>query len=148
MRIVLDTNVLVRAHANARGPARDLLILVGQEPEHTLLLSPFLLEELERVLGYERVQRMKRLTITENIEYLRYLRRVDVSEMIFPGPAPGVVLADPDDDPVVHTAVTGRADVLCTLNRHFYVPPVVEYCRERGVLIANDLELLRLLRAG
>lgn len=148
MRIVLDTNILVRAHANARGPARDLLILVGQEPEHTLLLSPFLLEELERVLGYERVQRLTRLTITENIEYLRYLRRVDVSEMIFPGPAPGVVLADPDDDPVVHTAVTGRADVLCTLNRHFYVPPVVEYCRERGVLIANDLELLRLLRAG
>lgn len=95
MRIVLDTNILVRAHANARGPARDLLILVGQEPEHTLLLSPFLLEELERVLGYERVQRMTRLTITENIEYLRYLRRVDVSEMIFPGPAPCVVLAEP-----------------------------------------------------
>jgi predicted nucleic acid-binding protein len=49
MRIVLDTNILVRANAKARGPARELLLLIVDSPEHTLLLSPFLLEELERV---------------------------------------------------------------------------------------------------
>ena len=49
MRIVLDTNILVRANAKAKGPARELLQLIAGSPDHTLLLSPFLLQELERV---------------------------------------------------------------------------------------------------
>jgi len=57
-----------------------------------------------------------------------------------------VVLADPDDDPVVHTAVIGPADILCTLNRHFFTDEVCDYCRGRGVLVAGDLDVLELLR--
>src|ERR1022692_737869 len=110
MRIVLDTNILVRAHANARGPAREFLLLVVAGPEHTLLLSPFVLQELERVFGYERVRSATRLTEEEIVEYLRYLRSKDVSEMVYPGAAPRVVPADEDDDPIVHTAVMGRAN--------------------------------------
>ncbi len=55
MRIVLDTAILVRANAKASGPARRLLeqIALGQ---HELILSPFLLEETERVLNYPRIQ--------------------------------------------------------------------------------------------
>lgn len=148
MRIVLDTNILVRAHANARGPARELLLLIARTPEHTLLLSPFLLQELERVFGYDRVRELTKLTDEETIEYLRYLRRKDVAEIVFPGIAPRVVPADEEDDPVVHTAVVGRADVLCTLNRHFFAPVVVEYCKERGILLCSDVDLLRVLRGA
>ena len=147
MRIVLDTNILVRANAKARGPARELLQLIAGSPDHTLLLSPFLLQELERVFSYVRVRVSSKLTVEEIAEYLSYLRANDVSEVVFPGPAPGVVPSDPDDDPVVHTAVIGRADALCTLNRDFYNPSVLEYCRERGVIIANDIDILRLLRS-
>src|SRR6266853_6250100 len=147
MRIVLDTNILVRAHTNARGPARELLLLVTGSPEHTLLLSPFILQELERVFGYERVREATRLTEEEIVEYLGYLRSKDVSELIFPGPAPRVVPSDEEDDPVVHTAVIGRADALCTLNRHFYADPVLEYCKGRGVFLASNVDLLRTLRA-
>jgi len=57
-----------------------------------------------------------------------------------------VVPSDPDDDPVVHTAIAGHAEVLCTLNRHFYNLTVREYCLERGVLVASDVEVLRLIR--
>jgi putative PIN family toxin of toxin-antitoxin system len=148
MRVVLDTNILVRAHANARGPARELLLLVAGSLEHTLLLSPFLLRELERVFGYQRVRKAIRLTEDEIVEYLIYLRSKDVSELIFPGPAPRVVPSDEEDDPVVHTAVIGRADALCTLNRHFYAAPVLAYCKDRGVFLASDVDLLRTLRAG
>jgi predicted nucleic acid-binding protein len=49
MRFVLDTNILVRANAKAKGPARELLQLIVESHDHVLLLSPFLLEELERV---------------------------------------------------------------------------------------------------
>lgn len=146
MRFVLDTNILVRANAKARGPARELLQLIVESRDHVLLLSPFLLQELERVFSYERVRASSKLTDGEIVEYLSYLRTKDVSEIVFPGPAPRVVPADPDDDSIVHTAVMGRADALCTLNRDFFNPQVRDYCRERGVMIANDVELLILLR--
>jgi putative PIN family toxin of toxin-antitoxin system len=146
VRIVLDTNILVRANGRATGPARELLLLVVRSSRHTLRLSPFLLAELERVFSYDRVRRITRLNEDEVAEYLGYLRAREVCEMVFPGPAPQVVMSDPDDDPVVHTAVVGKADALCTLNRDFYHPDVLEYCRARGVLISSDIEVLNFLR--
>ena len=112
-----------------------------------MLVSPFLLMELERVLSYDRVRAVVRLNDEEIAEYLSYLRAEEVSEIVFPGPAPSVVPSDPDDDPVVHTAVVGRADVLCTLNRHFFHPSVLGYCQQRGVLVATDVEMLDFLRS-
>jgi len=146
MRIVLDTNILVRANAKATGPARELLLLVVNSPEHVLLLSPFLLKELDRVLEYKRVRTATKLTDEEVAEYLGYIRSRGVSEVVFPGPAPRIVPSDIDDDPVVHTAVVGRAEILCTLNRDFYHPNVLEYCKERGVLVGRDVDILDLLR--
>ena len=78
MRIVLDTNILVRANAKARGPARELLQVIVASPDHVLLLSPFLLQELERVFSYERVRESSKLTDEEIAEYLSYLRACPV----------------------------------------------------------------------
>ena len=80
-------------------------------------------------------------------EFLNYLRAKDATEVVFPGSSPRIEPADPDDDAVVHAAAVGRADALCALNRHFVSSEVRDYCRERGVLIANDLDLLDLLRS-
>jgi len=79
-------------------------------------------------------------------EYLSYIGAREVSEMVFPGPAPRIVPSDADDDPVVHTAVVGQAEILCTLNRDFYHASVLEYCKERGVLVGGDVAILELLR--
>ena len=147
MRIVLDTNILVRANAKARGPARELLQLIVATPDHVLLLSPFLLQELERVFSYQRVRVSAKLTDEDVAEYLSYLRAKEISEIVFPGPAPRVVPSDHEDDPVIHTAVIGRADAICTLNRDFYDPLVLDYCRARGVFIASDVDILRLIRS-
>lgn len=146
MRIVLDTNILVRANARAKGPARELLQLIVNSTEHVLLLSPFLLKELERVFEYDRVRTATKLTDEDVAEYLSYIRAREVSEIIFPGPAPRIVPSDADDDPVVHTAVVGRAEILCTLNRDFYHASVLEYCKQRGVLVGSDVAILDLLR--
>ena len=99
------------------------------------------------MFSYERVRRLSKLTDDETAEYLGYLRAREVSEMIFPGPAPRVVPHDSEYDPVAHTAVVGGADILCTLNRHFFAEAARGYCRERGVAITPDLELLDLLRS-
>jgi putative PIN family toxin of toxin-antitoxin system len=147
MRVVPDTNILVRANAKAKGPARELLQVIVNSPEHVLLVSPFLLMELERVLSYDRVRAVVKLNDEEIAEYLGNLRAEAVSEIVFPGPAPSVVPSDPDDDPVVHTAVAGPADVLCTSNRHFFHPSVLGYCQQRGVLAGTDTEMLDFLRS-
>jgi putative PIN family toxin of toxin-antitoxin system len=146
MRVLLDTNILVRASAKGKGPAADLLQMLVASPEHTLLISPFILIELERVFSYPRVRASTRLTDEEVAEYLSYLRAKEVSELVFSGSAPRVVPSDPDDDPIVHAAVIGRADILCTLNRDLFHDSVLNYCRERGVLVAGDVDTLRVLR--
>jgi predicted nucleic acid-binding protein len=56
------------------------------------------------------------------------------------------VARDPDDNPVVQTAVEGNAEVLCTLDRHFRDPVVVAYCAAKGIRIVGDVELLRELK--
>ncbi|HEX7361499.1 MAG TPA: putative toxin-antitoxin system toxin component, PIN family [Bryobacteraceae bacterium] len=147
MRVVLDTNILVRAAGRARGPARDVLQTITASPRHTLLTSPFLLRELERVLSYGRVQVMTRFTDDDIAQYMSYLQTPGITEIVFPGPAPRVVPSDPDDDAVVHTAIAGQANALCTLNRHFFHAAVLQYCHQRGVIVVSDVDLLKLLRA-
>src|ERR1035438_9853262 len=55
MRIVLDSNILVRAAWKADGLASRLLRSVIDGP-HRLIVSPFILGEVARVLAYPRIQ--------------------------------------------------------------------------------------------
>lgn len=144
MRVTPDTGILVRMNAKATGPARRLFEIILAGP-HELVLSEFLLEETARVLRYPRLQKLYKLApedISEHIDLLR--ARTDLVSPIVHKP---IVLADPNDDPVVYTAVAGRSDVLCAVDRDFYAAEVVFFCRERGIEIMNDVELLEKLKA-
>ena len=143
MRITPDTAILVRTSVRSAGPARELMKLIERSGAR-LVLSPFLLNELERVLRYPRMQALYRLSddeIREHIEYLRVL-----SDVVLPLEGSPVVLKDPNDDPVVYTALAGQADVLCTVDQHFYEPNVLSFCSRYGVRVMTDLELLEVLR--
>jgi len=143
MRVTPDTGILVRMNVRATGPARRLLDVILDGP-HELVLSEFLLKETARVLRYPRMQAVYKLTendISEHIELLR--ARSDLVDPVVHAP---VVLADPNDDPVVYTAVAGGADVLCAMDRDFYSPQVISFCRGSGIEIMNDVELLKKLR--
>ena len=143
MRIVVDSGILVRGSAKAIGPARQLLLQIKQGP-HTLILSPFVLEEVRRVLRYPRMQKLFALTENEIESYIQFLQ--EASELVSPVVSNPVVPADPTDDPVVYTAVDGRAEVLCAMDRDFYAPAVVAFCSQRGIEVMNDVELLQRLR--
>jgi putative PIN family toxin of toxin-antitoxin system len=146
MRAVLDTNILVRANPRAAGAACALLAEFATFREHTLIVSPFLLEEVERVLAYPRLQALWPLTPEEIQEYVGALD--ELSEMVYPGAAPTVVSADPQDDPVIETALLGQAECLCTLDRHLYAPEVVALLGRHSILVLNDVQLLKRLRSA
>lgn len=143
MRVVLDTNILARAAHNPTGPAGEALEFLGK-PEHVLILSSFILDELDRVLRYPRLRQLHGLDETEIEKYVQSL--ADAALVVQITTAAGTVAADPDDDPIVATAEAGKADVLCTLDRHLHRPDVVDYCRHQAVDVLTDVELLQRLR--
>ena len=114
--------------------------------DHTLILSPFLLTELERVLNYPRLQALWPLTGEEIAAYIQALQ--DFGETVFLADVRPVVADDADDDPVLATAVSGRAACLCTVDRHLRTLAVRAYADTHGIEIVNDVELLRWLRTG
>ncbi len=77
---------------------RALIELIRDSSDHSLILSPFLLTELDRVLNYPRLQAIWPLTQLEIASYIQALQ--DFGECVFPGAAPNVVAADPADDAV------------------------------------------------
>ncbi len=144
MRIVLDTNVLARAASGPPGMA-SALVMVATRPEHVLLLSPFLISELSRVLRYERLRAVHGLDDVAIDQYVSDL--VLVGEVVLPPEtAESVVVDDPDDDAVIATAFAGNAEVLCTKDRHLLKPEIVAYCAAKGVAVVDDAQLLARLR--
>ena len=145
MRLTLDSNILVRAVTSPRGPALRLLdIVLGA---HTLVLSRFILDEVERVLLYPRIQARYRITPEDAARFAGSI--ADASHLVEPVVVRPIVLSDPADDPVLYTAVDGKADVLCTRNiRHFAAPEIRSFCAQRGIRVMTDVDVLRDLLGG
>ncbi len=143
MRIVFDTNILARAHRLSRGPARRLLleVIAGSD---ILILSQYLLQELQRILAYPRLLKHSGLTPFDIAEYLEYLAQA--STLVDPVPVPGDVLRDRADEPVLGTALAGRADVICARDADFFEEKVRRFSAVQGIRILTDVELLRSLR--
>ena len=145
MRVVLDRNILARATPGSSGPARELVQRCALAP-NVIVLSSDLLDELSRVLRYERLRRLHGLPEADIDEYVSALGSLCVVASPA-GPEPvNIVPGDPDDNPVVIAAISGQAEVICTLDRHLRHPDVRAYCARHGIRVMTDLELLELLR--
>lgn len=107
MRLFLDTNVLVSA-LTTRGLCSELLEVVVDR--HELLISEHLLKELRRVLAEKFRQPAPVIS-----GYLGFLSLH--AEMVDPGQDPGINLKDPDDLPILGSAIGGKADLLVTGDR-------------------------------
>jgi putative PIN family toxin of toxin-antitoxin system len=120
------------------GPA--LRVLDAVVDAHTLVLSRFILDEVQRVLLYPRIQARYRISADDIVEFVGNL--AEIAHLIEPTIVTPLVQLDPADDPVLYTAADGKADVLCTRNiRHFDSPAVKRFCDEHGIRLMTDIDV-------
>ena len=139
MRVVFDSNILARAHQKAHGPARRALIRVTSSSD-VLVLSPYILWELERILTYPRLLKRSGLDAGDIAEYLETLGKIAC--LVTPERIPENLLRDPTDGPILGTSIAGQADILCTRDADLLAENVRQFCSTRDIRVLTDLEFL------
>jgi uncharacterized protein len=145
MRILLDTNLLVRAAITPNGLARRLLERIEKDENHVLIVSSHLLTEVADVLRRPRIRARWPLSDEDIAQYCRYLARIGREVPIRPiAPA----ISDPKDQPVIEAAIAADAEAICTSDSHFYQSPAKEFLAERGITVLADTAVLLLLESA
>jgi uncharacterized protein len=134
-RVVIDTQVLVRAAINRRSlPAQIVFDLVDT---YILLMSEAMLQEAEDVLNRPKVRKKFELSdavVQELIERLSRGERIEVDEV----PA---VSRDPKDDIFLACANVGQADYLVSEDNDLLV--LNPY---KTIQVVNVLDFLKVVR--
>jgi putative PIN family toxin of toxin-antitoxin system len=147
MRVVLDTNVVVRFVYSPSGLIIGLIRLL-QPPQHALITSPELVREAADVLARPRLRARHKLDPDAISKVLDHLYSGFPSPVTLPSSSASFVPHDPKDDIVILTAITGQADVICTLDAHLHDQSVKAFCDQHGIRILTDIELLAELNAS
>ena len=122
-------------------PARPDLLLAAIAKGHVLLLSSEMAVELARVLRYPRPQRLFGLTEEQVYNYVQFLKEVTLP--IIPDHTLAVPIRDSQDAVLLQTAVSGEADIICTVDRDFYDSDTIAFCATSGIDVCDDIELAR-----
>lgn len=138
MRIVLDTNQLVKALM--RPPQLATLIMAWEANRFSVICSSDLLFEYEQVLAYPDIAR---LIYPELLRAFSSHLKYDLEIVDLPEIAP--ICRDPDDDKVIATAVYGMVDYLVTEDEDLYAPEVTKVLREAGITLISMTELIKVL---
>ena len=133
MRVVLDTNVWVSALIT---PACTPAALLRKLEGHILIASEQMLEEVQRVLQYNRVAEHYNLT-PEKVN--KYLDNISKKTVLVAANLPDtpIVEADPSDDMFLVRASNGRADCIVSGDRHLLRLAVYQ-----GIPIVSSATLL------
>lgn len=144
MRILVDSNILVRAFVSSHGSAHDLLLAI-LSTEHAVVLSNEMLAEVSRVLRYPRLMAVHGKPEEAIYDFVGWLR--GAAEMVAVNPLKHTPIRDRNDIFVLQTVLSGEADVLCTGDRDFFEPPASVFLANCGIEVLTDVDLLRRLRA-
>jgi uncharacterized protein len=137
IRMVLDANIYVSALLKPdSNPAR--IIDMVREGALTLLISEPIIEELQRVLSYPKVQQIHGRSTKGISQFLKRLQKVAVMT-----PAALLIEAvpnDPTDDKYLVCAVEGRADYIVSGDRH-----LLELTSFAGIPVVDPARFLTLV---
>ena len=134
MKVVLDANIFVSALI-VKGGTQDKI--VHHHTPYVIVVSEEILQEVERVLHYPRIQ--ERYTLSNQvIQY--YLHQLRKDCLVRTPPAVKVVNDDPDDDKYIACAKQAKADYIVSGDPH--LTKLKEY---RGIRIVTPAEFLRIL---
>ena len=136
MRVVLDTNVLVSALIVKAGKPAQIL---GRIAQFELLTTEESLAEVERVLGYPRIEKRYGVSDEDITTYLERLRKV--SKMLSVKNQVSAIKDDPDDDKFLALAKEGRVDYIVSGDLH--ITDLGEY---EGILILTPAQFLEVLK--
>lgn len=135
IRLVLDTNVVASAMLWGGNP--KVLLHAGREKRVKLFASVAMLTELTDILGRRKFgQKIAAsfMTVDQLVDGYAAL-----AELVRPTPMPRIV-ADPDDDVVIGTALAAKAELLVTGDRALL--DVGTYQGTRIVGVAEALSLI------
>ena len=143
-KIVLDTNIIVRAVASPFGLASELLHRTISDG-NLLCTSNFMLAELDRVLRYPRVRKIHGLSDTEIEDFVRSIQLVALVVEVDAAKSLRIT-RDKNDDPVIETALRAKANYLCSIDKDIGAKEVVDHCKAVGVEVVTDTTLIEILR--
>ncbi len=110
-RVVLDTNVFVSGTILPRGASTELL-QIWRHQVLTLVTSQAQIAELIDVLGRPKFAHRYGVGVAE---IAALLRRIEATAIVLETlDPPAIELRDPDDEIILATAMTGKADFLVT----------------------------------
>jgi putative PIN family toxin of toxin-antitoxin system len=114
LRAVLDANVYVSAIIQPAGTPGRLIKRLLREANFELVLSPAIIDEVLRALGYRKVHRLLRGADAQLWFEDLVVLAVVVADRELSG-----VCEDPDDDKYLAAALEGRASHVVTGDRRF-----------------------------
>jgi putative PIN family toxin of toxin-antitoxin system len=117
LKLVLDTNILIKARRSRVGASNALLRMADQGTFRMMVSVPLFLE-YEAVLTRPEHLLTSRLTARQALDFLDYLAGIVEPVKLHYLWRPQ--LSDVADEMVLETAINGRADYIVTFNtRHF-----------------------------
>ncbi|MBK8905326.1 MAG: putative toxin-antitoxin system toxin component, PIN family [Anaerolineaceae bacterium] len=115
MRVVLDANIFISALISSQGnPAK--ILEKWQKRELEIVVSPTIVAEIERVTGYERLQKKYRRIREEREGLIDDLR--NFATMVDPQQNLSVVQADDSDNRYIECAIESGASYIVTGDPH------------------------------
>lgn len=133
LRAVLDTNVLLSALIGT-GKPRELW-RAAVERKFVVIISKELFAEFLSVVEREKFRTVRKGTVGRFVSQLIRISTIAVIKSSYK-----VVLEDPDDDMVINTAYSGKADYIVTGDSH-----LLEMGKFRNIKIISIGSFLKLL---
>ena len=127
MRLVLDANVIVSALISGKGaPAR--ILRAWENERFDLVVSPPILEEVERVCRYPKIQDRYNLPEESIQQFLGLIAGQAI--LVNPREEIQIIEIDPPDNRYLECALEGGAEFVVTGDRH-----ILDLGEYRGVTI-------------